>query len=748
MAEPRLVEVEPLVRVERALAYLVPDALGRVGAGMLVRVPLGRQTQLGIVTREGTEQAVPPGKLRAVIEALYAEPVLTGELLQLAQWLRRYYAATAGQTYETMIPAAVRAKTRQKQRRFIAAAKDVPESDIEKLEARAPRQAQLYRFLREQLQPLPRGTLLKRMGISPSVCDGLIEKGLLVETHEREEREAYADELAETDADAVAEKPFELTGEQADAVADISASLGARAFRVHLLHGVTGSGKTEVYLRAIHEVIAGGGSVIFLVPEVALTPQTVGRLRRRFAGTGTKTVVWHSHLSAGERFDGWFALARGEARIVVGARSAVFAPVRNLRLIVVDEEHEPAFKQEEAPRYHGRDVAVYRAMLNGATCVLGSATPSLESLYNVRVKGYRLNRIARRVDERQLPTLHIVDLKPEVLKAKGPATLSQLLVDKMRDRHEAGEQTILFINRRGYSRRLLCPDCGYLAECPHCAVSLTLHRTDNRLHCHICGYRARAPETCPQCGSEKVKWRGYGTQRVEDVVQKLLPAAKVVRLDADTMQKKNLFRHILGEFRRGRIDVLVGTQMIAKGLDFPNVTLVGLVDADISLHMPDFRAAERTFQLLVQVAGRAGRGERAGEVIVQTFTPHAAPIQFAKRADFEGFLDDELEQREEFHYPPFRHLVRHLFRGRNPEKVSFFANKWADKLEAELKHKVEIRGPAPAPLEKAKDSYRFHLWYFVGNVSKVVPDIAALRATFPSDPDVIDVLDVDPVDLI
>ncbi|GHB91015.1 hypothetical protein GCM10007047_02390 [Cerasicoccus arenae] len=487
--------------------------------------------------------------------------------------------------------------------------------------------------------------------------------------------------------------------------------------------------------------------MIFLVPEVALTPQTVGRLRARLERDGAKIVVWHSHLSVGERFDAWFELAKGAAQVVVGARSAIFAPVRNLRLVVVDEEHEPAYKQGETPRYHGRDVAVYRAMLARATCILGSATPSLESLYNVQQKRYQLNRLNKRVDDRQLPTVHIVDMRREKLRADGLSSISQTLAEKLVDRFEKREQAILFLNRRGYSNSILCPDCGFTPECPHCAVTLTYHKTDERIRCHICGYFERAPQRCGKCGSVEIRKRGSGTQRIEEVVQKIVPRAKIVRMDTDTMTKKNLFRQILGDFRKGKIDILVGTQMIAKGLDFPNVTLVGMIDADISLHIPDFRAGERCFQLLVQVSGRAGRGDKAGEVIVQTFMPHHEPIQFARRGDFDGYLEVELEQRREFHYPPFRHIVRHLFRGRNPDKVIFYAEKWAELIEEKLEHAVEIRGPAPAPLEKMKDTYRFHIWYFLNNVSKVLPDILALRKTFPMDEDVIDVFDVDPVDM-
>jgi primosomal protein N' (replication factor Y) len=325
--------------------------------------------------------------------------------------------------------------------------------------------------------------------------------------------------------------------------------------------------------------------------------------------------------------------------------------------------------------------------------------------------------------------------------------LSRKLRDLMVDRFEKREQTILFLNRRGYSTSMVCPDCGWVATCKHCSISLTWHRGDDMLRCHLCGFEQVPPKKCATCSSEKVRWKGFGTQRIEDIVQKVLPKATVVRIDADALKKKDLLRVLLADFRKGKIDVLVGTQMIAKGLDFPNVTLVGLIAADMSLHIPDFRSAERTFQLLVQVSGRAGRGDRAGEVVVQTFIPASAPIQFARRGDFDGFLAEELENRRQYHYPPYRHLIQHLFRGPNQEKVAFYAEQWAKHLEANPIPGVEIRGPAPAPMEKIKDHYRFHLWYFTDSASRVAPLLVALRQGFAKDKDVIDTLDVDPVSL-
>jgi primosomal protein N' (replication factor Y) len=533
-------------------------------------------------------------------------------------------------------------------------------------------------------------------------------------------------------------------------VAAISRSLAGGGFGVTLLHGVTGSGKTEVYLRAIQEVLESGGGVILLVPEVALTPQTVARLRSRLEAIapGHRCVVWHSHLGEGERLDGWLALASGEARVAVGARSAVFAPVRNLRLVVVDEEHEPAYKQDEIPRYHGRDVAVMRASLCGAHCILGSATPSLESHANAVSGRYGLVRLTQRVDDRSMPSFTLVDMRAEAARQRNAAVLSGTMADALLSRFERREQSILFINRRGYSSAMQCRRCGHVEECPHCSVSMTYHRTDETVRCHLCGEQRGAPARCPKCGAPDIRWRGLGTQRVEEAVRRIMPKAKVERIDSDTMVRKNRFREILGEFRKGKVDVLVGTQMIGKGLDFPNVTLVGLVDADLSMHIPDFRANERTFQLLVQVAGRAGRGDRAGEVVVQSFAPHAEAIQFARHADFEGFAASELEVRRRFGYPPKRHLIRHILRGPNPDKLKFFADRFARQVAEKLGSRVEVKGPAPAPIEKIRDEYRWQVWYFVGSVSRVIGELSGLRDAFQWPDGMTQMLDVDPMNLV
>lgn len=743
-----IVGVHPLAGFDKVLHYKVPPHLAAtVTVGSLVRVPIVNAFKLGIVGEIGAPVDFPVERLKSVAQVVYPFPALSPDLLELARWMARYYACGLDSIIETMIPAAVRRGAALKQEKLLAIVQKLSPEELAALEKRAPAQAKLYRFLEQQFRPQAKSLVLDRLGVTAAVAAGLVKRGTIREETRRIERVAYADD--HESGELVAAQPHVLNAEQEVAAQALAARIAESAFNVTLLHGVTGSGKTEVYLRAIDSALKAGGGVAFLVPEVALTPQTVARLRSRLEAIakGQRCVVWHSHLSEGERLDGWLALATGEARVVVGARSAIFAPVQNLRLVVVDEEHEPAYKQDETPRYHGRDVAVMRAKLAGAVCLLGSATPSLETFTNVESGKYALLQLTQRVDARKLPFIDIVDMRIEAAKQRGLPTLSGRLVRAMQDRFEKREQTILFINRRGYSSSMLCTKCGHLEECPHCSITLTYHRSDEKLRCHLCGTERDAPVRCPKCREPDIRWKGLGTQRVEETVKRVLPRARIERMDTDTMAKKNRFREVLSAFRAGKIDVLVGTQMIGKGLDFPNVTLVGLIDADISMHIPDFRANERTFQLLVQVAGRAGRGDRAGEVVVQTFTPEAEPIQFSRHADFAGFAASELAIRKAYSYPPYRHLIHHLFRGPNPEKLKFFAEQWARLVEKTLGDRVELKGPSASPIEKIKDEYRWQLWYFTNGVTKVVPELARLRGEFAWPDDITQVIDVDPVNL-
>ena len=569
--------------------------------------------------------------------------------------------------------------------------------------------------------------------------------------------------------------------------------------RTFLLHGVTGSGKTEVYLQALAHALEQGKGAIVLVPEISLTPQTVERFKARFSSGKLQTLVavLHSHLSAGERHDEWHKIRQGRARIVIGARSAIFAPVEPLGLIIVDEEHEHSYKQEEAPRYHARDVAIMRGQMENAVVVLGSATPSLESYYNSKKGKYTLLELPERVDDQKMPHVRVVDMRQAASRQRGKEGIpifSPQLKEAITQRLERGEQTILFLNRRGYSTSLQCPKCGEVVQCPNCSLALTFHRLEQKLCCHICGHVAPVPSICPnvKCKNPAIRFAGTGTQRVEETLAKLFPQARIKRMDADTMKRKDDYRKVLGDFRTGKTDILVGTQMIAKGLHFPNVTLVGIIYADLALHQPDFRAGERTFQLLTQVAGRAGRGDVEGEVFVQAFAPFHPAIQYARRHDFPGFYEQEIEFREQLKYPPVSRVALLTLKGRNEDKVKFSAEHLKRELEKSLKssdnengplirsaatfsplggekenkahHSLApqggeragargafkdliIAGPAPAPLLRAETFYRYQIMLRTRAMSKLSQALAKIIGTLALPEDVTLSVDIDPVNL-
>ncbi len=729
--------------IDRELTYEIPDSLkAKVQRGSMVRIPLRGGSADGVVLRTLPISELPEHsfKLRRIYGLVQEEPVLSSDLIDLAFWIRDYYGSHIQTVFETMIPAVVRAGKGAPEAREISLARAPDTEELEKIRRRAPRQADIVEFMIAHKAPVLKSALLNMTGSSQQAVDALIKKEILSQTIRELRRPAFDDELSS--AEMISSKPHNLNPEQQSALDDINADINSKQFKTRLLYGVTGSGKTEVYMRAMKEVLDAGGCCIFLVPEIALTPQTVGRLKSRLGDAGL--VVWHSGLSDGQRLDAWRALARGEARVVVGARSCIFAPLKNLRLIIVDEEHDTAYKQDKNPRYNGRDVAVLRAKLCNATCILGSATPSLETLSNAKEGKYAMSRIASRVDGRSLPRVYITDMKRE----KPGSLLSRMLVEKIAKRLDDGEQCILFLNRRGYSKIFECPDCGEVEECPHCSISLTWHRRENLVKCHLCGYTARAPNKCKSCGSDKAKWRGHGTQKLEDAVAALFPSARIGRMDRDAMKRRDNYRKVLGDFRAGKLDILIGTQMIAKGLDFPRVTLVGIVDADISLHMPDFRAAEKTYQLVVQVAGRAGRGDGDGEVVIQTMQPDAAPIQYAKRDDMESFLEEELAARQEYGYPPTTRIVRQIFRSRNEDKLDFYTREWARLARERFSDICAFRDPSPAPLEKSEDFYRWNICYFCHSAKPLVARIMELRRDFPMDDDIEDCLDVDPMSMM
>ncbi len=517
-----------------------------------------------------------------------------------------------------------------------------------------------------------------------------------------------------------------FTARQKDALATIRANVDQRHFHVALLHGVTGSGKTAVYLAAMQSVLAAGRGSILLVPEIGLTPGVAADLYSIF---GEEIAILHSSLSDAERAEQWHRIRRGEARIAVGTRSAIFAPVRDLALIIVDEEHDNSYKQEETPRYHGRDVAVMRAKALGATVVLGSATPSLESFQNATRGKYALIELPDRVQERPLPEVELIDMREEFQQTGKESVLSRKLIEETTARLERGEQAMILLNRRGYSAWVMCRSCGDTLQCRDCAVAMTYHKRQHRLLCHYCGYQAPVPKTCPKCGSDYVQFLGTGSEKLEDMLHAAFPKARIGRMDRDTVRGHDDFERMLSEFQAGEIDLLVGTQMIAKGHDVHGVTLVGVVGADTALGLPDFRAAERTFQLLTQVAGRAGRGDMPGKVVLQTHFPDHYAVQFAAHHDYQGFAEKELRFRGWMHYPPFDSLANIVLRSDKQEEALRYAGVLGNWFQSVRHEGVRIMGPAPAPITRLKKDYRFHFVLKAGSRERLNSVLRAMLVT-------------------
>ena len=727
------------IALRKEFDYLIPPEMeGRVEVGTRVKVPFGRREVLGCVT--SLAEHSDHDSLKSITKIIGTQSLVTPRVLGLARWIAEYYCCAPETALKSVLPDAVRKEQQGWRERLFVRLLPGSESIVNLTK----RQAEVYHVIEEN-RSIALQELLKITGTTAATVRKLEDRGIIEIAPQISERDPYANE------EIIPTRPLELNSEQSVALDEVNKNPG----KFFLLHGVTGSGKTEVYLQAIAHVLEQGKGAIVLVPEISLTPQTVERFKARFSTGSLKTLVavLHSHLSAGERHDEWHKIRQGRARIVIGARSAIFAPVEPLGLIIVDEEHEHSYKQEEAPRYHARDVAVVRGQRESATVVLGSATPSMESYHNAKRGRYRLLELPNRADDKQMPLVRVQDMRTEKSKGdKGPPIFSQRLKEAIRDRLEQGEQTILFLNRRGFATSMQCPECGFVAECPNCSLSLTYHRREQFLRCHVCGHNVSAPKYCPQekCGSPKIRFHGLGTEKVEDVLRKLFPKANVTRMDSDALKRKDDYRRILGDFRRGKIDILVGTQMIAKGLHFPRVTLVGIVYADTGLHLADFRAGERTFQLLTQVAGRAGRGEVEGEVVVQTFSPVHPAIQFARRHDYEGYFDAEMEFREQLYYPPFTRAAMLTLRGRSEQKVSFSADYLKKQIEPiiEAITDLQVSGPAPAPLLRAETFYRYQLMLRTKRMSELSRCLAAVASGLNLPDEVALTIDIDPVNLL
>jgi primosomal protein N' (replication factor Y) len=824
-----LVDVALPLPVYTAFTYAVPA--GAVPApGTRVLVPFQRKERIGWVLGAGADEG--REGVRQVLDVLDVEPSVPPDVLALCRWMADYYVAPPGVALAATQPAVLadvsrdyieltgplppgatarmrrladalrdqggpkRVATLRKRlgmgsiwpeiralkaagalghevlpprepavrtRRVVRLVDELPTLEMrEAVFGRAHRQREAWEHLERAGGVTGLAELLTEGGFSRSVVVGLEEKGLVVVDDEEVMRDPFRTG-AEPGGAAAAAPP--LTRDQDVAVRALAEAFRSGGGRPVLLHGVTGSGKTRVYIELLRLVRAEGRGAIVLVPEISLTPQTVTRFRAHF---GDEVAVLHSALSDGERYDAWRQLRSGEKQIAVGARSALFAPVRALGAIVVDEEHDGSYKQSEAPRYHARDLAVVRARLAGAVCVLGSATPSLESWRNAERGKFERLTLPVRVAERPLPPVELVDLRrerkerkeraaqapaPGGAAARGGGVLSERLVSAVDARMERGEQAILLLNRRGYSAFVQCRECGDVRVCPNCSVSLTYHRASGRLLCHHCRYDEPKPDRCLRCGSDDLSFRGLGTEQVERVVVESFPGARVARMDVDTTSGKWSHHEILGRVERGEVDILLGTQMIAKGLDFPRVTLVGVVNADVGIHLPDFRASERTFQLLSQVAGRTGRGDLPGEVLIQTSLPEHYALQAARTHDYRGFAARELESRLNPPYPPHVRLANVVVSSPDGDAAADQAQAAARWLRRGLGRAgappVELVGPAPAPIERLHGRWRWHFLLRARSPAALGRVCRALMEGFePRGGDVRMVLDRDPTALL
>jgi primosomal protein N' (replication factor Y) len=813
------VEVALPLPVHSTFTYSVAGSVPPVGTRVLV--PFRREERIGWVVGPGT--GVELAKVRPVLDVLEEEPTVSPELMHLAQWMSTYYLAPLGMVLRTCLPSVLSdvssdflslvddpvqgctprerrllealdqagsAKRVRTLRKSLAMGSLWPEirslvarrvirhqtlpprpppirmqkvvrvkewlSDLQlrdELFRRASRQREAYETLENSGGSAELTHLLRNGGFSRSVIRGLEDKGVVTVEDEEFLRDPFRKEPVEA--------PPDLTPtEDQDRVLGVLKSLSREAEPPPvLLHGITGSGKTLVYIELLKEVVRNRNlGAIVLVPEISLTPQTVSRFRAHF---GDEVAVLHSALSDGERFDAWRQLRRGEKRIAVGARSAIFAPISPLGAIIVDEEHDGSYKQSEGPRYQGRDVAIVRAAKEGAICVLGSATPSLESWQNAQSGKFQLLSLPDRVGGGTLPPVRVLDLKALWKRDKeerdrrdrpGAGVLAPELVEGIQDRLKKSEQIILLLNRRGYSNFVQCRECGGVWECPHCSVTLTFHRTSKRLLCHHCRHEEPAPDQCDSCGSKELGFKGLGTEQVERVVAETFPGARIARMDVDTTSGKWSHHEILGRFGRGEVDILLGTQMIAKGLDFPTVTLVGVINADVGIHLPDFRASERTFQLLSQVAGRTGRGKLGGEVFVQTSLPDHFAVRAALSHDFPAFASRELEERKAPRYPPHIRLVNVLVSSPSAEEAAKESERsatWLRRAAERIKPAVEVVGPAPAPIEKLHRRYRWHFLLRSSSPAVLGRILASyLDAHRPQGRDIRVIIDRDPVALL
>lgn len=751
----------PSKSVDFTFDYVIPKRLAAfVQVGVRVVVPFGPRTVQGYVMdiQSHPDQDIDETKLKEIKEVQDIQPELTSELIQLSAWMSNYHVTKRISVLEAMLPSAIKAKYQkafelvkeqevaeslrvkfnkeghylykdaQKNNDLAELVQLLNNGDIrevtllsQKLKKKTQRavkiiqgyhpdevlaklekyikQYDLYAYLLDEQQHIVFLKEINDMGFSNSSLDALIKKGYVEKYDAEIDRDPFADRVFEQ------EVKQKLTIEQQHAFDTVKTTLDGDEARTFLLHGVTGSGKTEIYLQTIEAVLNKGKQAMMLVPEIALTPQMVLRFKRRF---GDDVAVLHSGLSTGEKYDEWQKIRDGRARVSVGARSSIFAPFKELGLIIIDEEHESTYKQEDYPRYHAREIAQWRSQYHNCPIILGSATPCLESFARAEKGVYTLLSLPHRVNQQVLPNIDIIDMREELSRGNR-SMFSNDLRDAMNARLKKKEQIVLFLNRRGYASFMLCRDCGHVPQCPNCDISLTYHKTTDQLKCHYCGYEETPSNQCPNCESEHIRQMGTGTQRVEELLQQEFPDARIIRMDVDTTSRKGAHEKLLSDFEQGKGDILLGTQMIAKGLDYPNITLVGVLNADTMLNLPDFRASERTYQILTQVAGRAGRHEKEGQVIIQTYNPEHYAIQDVKQNNYLTFYQREMTYRKLGKYPPYYFLINFTISHKEMKKVMEASKHIHHILLQHLTSKSYVLGPSPAALSRINNEYRFQI---------------------------------------
>ncbi len=762
-SKEQFAEVAVLLPIRKTFVYEVPEEMKTaVVPGKGVWVPLGRRFLPGFVL--GAPSALPPQKAILPIRQLMPEDFsLEEKYLHFLLWVARYYFQPVGEILKSALPTGLHFRQQETylltpKGRQVLETLSSPSPEKKFLQSLERRGERVVSFpLRRKESPGSGRQVITRL-----IADGLVEKKddswQLHSPKRRKQKEALRippeAEESSISTPFPAPPPSALTGAQEQVIAEICQAVGSHKFHSFLLHGVTGSGKTEVYLRVIEKAMAQGQQALLLVPEIALTSQLVAYFRSRIH---QPLAVWHSGLSPSERNEEWRRIKRGSVQLVIGARSAIFAPLDRLGVLIIDEEHDPSYKQEEKVRYHARDLALVRGKMEKAVVILGSATPSMESYFNVSEKKLRYLVLPHRVEHRPLPQIQVVDMRQEQKEGRERFIFSRALEEALQQNAARGEQALLFLNRRGFSSFALCQECGFVYKCPNCSVSLTYHLVDKSFHCHYCSYAVPALSCCPECASPRLSLFGLGTQRLEEEIRKKFPQVRVARLDRDTTTRKKSHAQILNRLRQGEVSLLVGTQMITKGHDFPLVTLVGVLAADLSLNLPDFRSSERTFQLLTQVAGRAGRGPLPGKVIIQTYNPTQYSIQMVKQQDFRAFYDQESQYRKELSYPPFARLINLRLEGNSPARTLHVAKAMerviAGVLRQEKKFQgmLEVLGPAAAPLARLKGKNRYQI-LLKGKKWSVLHDFTAWVLTQAekgiSFSGVKLIIDVDPVNML